>query len=59
MRLIEPLLGVKLIAQGHLILHLVFFITSLFIQIKIWSNHDDNYLNPTAFYEETCDSYHI
>ena len=48
MRLIEPLLGVKLVAQGHFILHLVFFIASLFVQIKIWTNPNDFFLNPTA-----------
>ena len=48
MRLIEPLLGVKLVAQGHFILHFVLFITSLFVYIKIRRNPDDFFLNPTA-----------
>lgn len=51
MRLKEPLQGVKLVAQGHFMIHLALFITSLYVQIKIWKNPHDPYLNPTAEFE--------
>jgi hypothetical protein len=40
-------------------LHLAMFVTSLFVQIKIWRNPEDPFLNPTAEYLEKCDKYYI
>ena len=42
MRLKEPLQGIKLIAQGHPLIHLTFFLTQIYI--KYMDLNNDEYI---------------